>query len=73
MRTIIGVALASITLGAAAHSGGTDRNGCHHDHKNGGYHCHAAAPINLDASAKRAQAVSVQPVAVKPLKALKAK
>lgn len=23
-----------------AHSGGTDRNGCHHDRKNGDYHCH---------------------------------
>jgi hypothetical protein len=23
-----------------AHSGGTDKNGCHHDRKNGGYHCH---------------------------------
>jgi membrane-associated phospholipid phosphatase len=23
-----------------AHSGGTDKNGCHHDHKNGRYHCH---------------------------------
>ena len=25
---------------AFAHGGGTDRNGCHHDRKNGGYHCH---------------------------------
>jgi hypothetical protein len=23
-----------------AHSGGTDKNGCHRDHKNGGKHCH---------------------------------
>ncbi|WP_332774988.1 YHYH domain-containing protein [Polaromonas sp.] len=23
-----------------AHSGGTDSNGCHHDRKRGGYHCH---------------------------------
>lgn len=23
-----------------AHSGGTDKNGCHYDHKHGGYHCH---------------------------------
>lgn len=23
-----------------AHSGGTDRQGCHHDRKTGGYHCH---------------------------------
>ncbi len=29
--------LASIAL---AHSGGTNSDGCHHDHKRGGYHCH---------------------------------
>lgn len=28
------------TLIKANHSGGTDRNGCHHDRKRGGYHCH---------------------------------
>ena len=22
------------------HSGGLDANGCHYDHKRGGYHCH---------------------------------
>jgi hypothetical protein len=25
---------------AFAHGGGLDRNGCHHDRKRGGYHCH---------------------------------
>ncbi|CZE47717.1 YHYH domain-containing protein [Campylobacter geochelonis] len=25
---------------AIAHSGGTDRNGCHTDSKTGSYHCH---------------------------------
>ncbi|MFV8570052.1 YHYH domain-containing protein [Marinobacter sp. SBS5] len=25
---------------AEMHSGGTDGNGCHHDRKRGGYHCH---------------------------------
>ena len=34
---IIFLILPSITY---AHSGGTDSNGCHHDRKNGGYHCH---------------------------------
>ena len=37
------VALIVCLLGATAalaHSGGTDANGCHHDRKNGGYHCH---------------------------------
>jgi cysteinyl-tRNA synthetase len=25
---------------ADMHSGGTDKKGCHHDRKRGGYHCH---------------------------------
>lgn len=28
------------TTMVSAHGGGLDRNGCHHDRKNGGYHCH---------------------------------
>lgn len=28
------------TTAASGHGGGTDANGCHNDHKNGGYHCH---------------------------------
>ena len=35
--SILAIALPSI---AYAHSGGTDRNGCHHERKTGGYHCH---------------------------------
>lgn len=27
---------------AAAHGGGLDADGCHHDRKSGGYHCHRA-------------------------------
>ena len=29
-----------ISAAAFAHSGGTDKYGCHHDRKSGGYHCH---------------------------------
>ncbi|MDP1782340.1 MAG: YHYH domain-containing protein [Hydrogenophaga sp.] len=25
---------------ALAHSGGTNSDGCHHERKTGGYHCH---------------------------------
>ncbi|MEY9097985.1 hypothetical protein ABIA24_000894 [Sinorhizobium fredii] len=43
-KTFVLVALvASMFMGVAqayAHSGGTDENGCHHDRKRGGYHCH---------------------------------
>ncbi|MGK9164925.1 YHYH domain-containing protein [Inquilinus limosus] len=42
LKTVLGAAcLVVLTATAAlAHSGGTDANGCHQDHKNGGYHCH---------------------------------
>lgn len=30
----------SIQTNDTEHSGRTDRNGCHRDHKNGGRHCH---------------------------------
>ena len=42
MKTLaLSIALAALFVtGALAHSGGTDRNGCHHDHIHGGYHCH---------------------------------
>ncbi|MFY3590583.1 YHYH domain-containing protein [Achromobacter xylosoxidans] len=29
-----------ISVSAMAHSGGTNKNGCHRDTKNGGSHCH---------------------------------
>lgn len=40
MIGLIVAVLFSLGASAWAHSGGTDRNGCHYDHKNGGYHCH---------------------------------
>jgi len=41
MRYLIAVILfIGSVLPGWAHGGGTDANGCHHDHKNGGYHCH---------------------------------
>lgn len=40
------ISLFTIFLGlthlAFAHSGRTNSSGCHHDRKNGGYHCHKA-------------------------------
>lgn len=32
--------LTLVSLSAQAHSGGTDKKGCHHDRRNGTYHCH---------------------------------
>lgn len=42
MQTLLAVLalVLSLTGAAFAHSGGTDRNGCHYDHIHGGYHCH---------------------------------
>lgn len=40
MKTLIALALALGSAMAMAHSGGTDKNGCHTDHKTGTYHCH---------------------------------
>lgn len=40
---MLSLILSSLLLGslsASAHSGGTDANGCHEDHKRGGRHCH---------------------------------
>ena len=36
--SLSGFALTAATV--HAHSGGLDGHGCHHDRKNGGYHCH---------------------------------
>jgi len=39
IATVLAMALVTSTA-SFAHSGGTDRNGCHRDHSTGGYHCH---------------------------------
>ena len=45
MKTRIAILLSLfavvLTAGSVhAHGGGLDTHGCHHDRKNGGYHCH---------------------------------
>ena len=42
MKKLIAVifALCFVSSAAVAHSGGTDDNGCHTNHKTGDYHCH---------------------------------
>ena len=36
----IAIALTMVGGYAISHGGGLDANGCHTDHKTGGYHCH---------------------------------
>jgi hypothetical protein len=40
MKFLIATILTLSATFAFAHSGGTDKNGCHTDHKTGTYHCH---------------------------------
>ncbi|NKI61769.1 YHYH domain-containing protein [Labrenzia sp. PO1] len=37
---LVSILVAIFSTAALAHSGGTDSNGCHHNRKTGGYHCH---------------------------------
>ncbi|MGE5522604.1 MAG: YHYH domain-containing protein [Rhodospirillaceae bacterium] len=39
-RIVLILALLVAAPAALAHSGGTDRAGCHTDHRTGVYHCH---------------------------------
>jgi hypothetical protein len=40
LASAVSFAAMSTPLAARAHGGGLDANGCHHDRKNGSYHCH---------------------------------
>jgi hypothetical protein len=40
MKTLIALFALCAVLGAQANSGGTDKQGCHVDHKTGIKHCH---------------------------------
>lgn len=56
MRKIIQLAAALVSLqciaGAAfAHGGRTDAQGCHHDRRSGGYHCHGGGHVQSHPSA----------------------
>ena len=40
MKTLLLFAVLMFSGVVLAHSGGTDKYGCHHDRKTGLYHCH---------------------------------
>jgi len=62
------VATAALPHAVLAHGGGLDANGCHHDRKNGGYHCHraAVAPTPVPTGTSQ-QALAATPAASVPL------
>lgn len=39
-KLIVALAMAAVPAAALPHSGGTDKYGCHKNHKTGEYHCH---------------------------------
>ncbi len=46
-RALLAVIAWALACAAAAHGGGLDQQGCHHDRKRGGYHCHRAITTPL--------------------------
>jgi endonuclease YncB( thermonuclease family) len=62
-------ALLSLAVMAHGHGGGLDGNGCHHDRKRGGYHCHRSPAAALYSPAPRAAGSAKQTAApqVQPL------
>jgi hypothetical protein len=48
---IASAALALAPIGALAHGGGVDGNGCHTNKKTGEYHCHGGGPV-MEAGAR---------------------
>jgi hypothetical protein len=43
VRALLSGSLVIVSGIAAAHGGGLNAEGCHHDRRNGGYHCHRGA------------------------------
>lgn len=62
-QTLVIAGFAVVTAGQVlAHSGGLDANGCHHDRKRGGYHCHrAATPLFTPPKVTQPQRRKVKP------------
>ena len=67
LKFVLATAAASLPALAAAHGGGLNAEGCHHNRKTGDYHCHRApaaapretAPVSATGTA-RPQALSEQ-------------
>jgi len=47
---VVLVAIATWAAPIHPHGGGLDASGCHHDRKNGGYHCHRSQPTHSGSS-----------------------
>lgn len=56
LKRVTCAALLAAGTAAFAHGGGLDANGCHHDRRNGGYHCHRAPALSLTSPPAKANA-----------------
>jgi hypothetical protein len=56
LSAVLGFLCLLIPAMGVAHSGGLDKIGCHHDRKNGGYHCHRG-PLAGQAFASKEEAL----------------
>jgi hypothetical protein len=56
LAAVLGLLCLMVPASGVAHSGGLDKIGCHHDRKNGGYHCHRG-PLAGQAFASKEEAL----------------
>ncbi len=56
LAAALGILCLMVPPSGVAHSGGLDKIGCHHDRKNGGYHCHRG-PLAGQAFASKEEAL----------------
>lgn len=71
MKTQIAILLSlfAVVLTAGpvqAHGGGLDTHGCHHDRKNGGYHCHRGPLAGQSFESQQEMLVALQALYQKP-------
>lgn len=54
IAALLSLSAFALTIGPVhAHGGGLDVHGCHHDRKNGGYHCHQGPFAGQDFASKQ--------------------
>ena len=71
LAIVIFLSVSAFTLIAVpvhAHGGGLDSHGCHHDRKNGGYHCHQGPLAGQSFASKQEMLTALEAALNQPLK-----
>lgn len=63
---LVALMTAVVAPSAFGHGGGLDANGCHHDRKNGGYHCHHAPRIAATSQRTTSAVANTAPISSAP-------